>query len=594
MQMPAEYCTHLVYKDMTLSKQSHTFVPVKNGTGFDEFMSLRERFVTTKFVVSLSAAMVRELLDYTDRDEHSLAAISTQLAKWISQNELNGVAFSGQLITSTRHKSMMTVLKNIQDALRQLGEPKPVLIFSGYASHDQYSQKIMLDRSKDYLRIVDIFVIETHYHEEEQFCRLVYPSIFVRVDDTPSSIPVKSALLWMEMVKEDDSLNGTHNMCFSLDMSTMSFDVAANSRPTVGGWCTGRKWLNYGQVGRAMDVFHGVCVAVFHVDHDDSAAICDGLKRFPRLQVIREVQTEPAVLCIAGDLLSDMDHYPTEHCTHLIYRDMIFFSEHKWFMPKEDEQSFKQFKELRTKTSLPLLVGVSAEHLSDFYARLWRNPPKMGHFARSAIEWLNLQGFDGIALLDQEVKANEIGKRYFPIVKRLHDEFARVKRKLLIVVGLSVTDHEKTAEDVAEHLEEIARYSDYLILETHRVKRQGQCRLSLPSSFLEDGALTTSVPIRTALAWMRILHVENETAAQLCISFNMAALNYKMRKGDNTTCKNERWSNFRDVCSSKEGYQAPVHVDGALSTYRANQNAWQTYDEEETLREKVDAEYDTI
>lgn len=656
MQMPAEYCTHLVYKDMTLSKQSHTFVPVKNGTGFDEFMSLRERFVTTKFVVSLSAAMVRELLDYTDRDEHSLAAISTQLAKWISQNELNGVAFSGQLITSTRHKSMMTVLKNIQDALRQLGEPKPVLIFSGYASHDQYSQKIMLDRSKDYLRIVDIFVIETHYHEEEQFCRLVYPSIFVRVDDTPSSIPVKSALLWMEMVKEDDSLNGTHNMCFSLDMSTMSFDVAANSRPTVGGWCTGRKWLNYGQmcgsnmwvtpdedrvalstsrrkpqtwlsydsedaivkkVGRAMDVFHGVCVAVFHVDHDDSAAICDGLKRFPRLQAIREVQkhhvekefygdqkkpppryedrersntlpTEPAVLCIAGDLLSDMDHYPTEHCTHLIYRDMIFFSEHKWFMPKEDEQSFKQFKELRTKTSLPLLVGVSAEHLSDFYARLWRNPPKMGHFARSAIEWLNLQGFDGIALLDQEVKANEIGKRYFPIVKRLHDEFARVKRKLLIVVGLSVTDHEKTAEDVAEHLEEIARYSDYLILETHRVKRQGQCRLSLPSSFLEDGALTTSVPIRTALAWMRILHVENETAAQLCISFNMAALNYKMRKGDNTTCKNERWSNFRDVCSSKEGYQAPVHVDGALSTYRANQNAWQTYDEEETLREKVE------
>ncbi|XP_037520970.2 uncharacterized protein LOC119397617 [Rhipicephalus sanguineus] len=248
MQMPAEYCTHLVYKDMTLSKQSHTFVPVKNGTGFDEFMSLRERFVTTKFVVSLSAAMVRELLDYTDRDEHSLAAISTQLAKWISQNELNGVAFSGQLITSTRHKSMMTVLKNIQDALRQLGEPKPVLIFSGYASHDQYSQKIMLDRSKDYLRIVDIFVIETHYHEEEQFCRLVYPSIFVRVDDTPSSIPVKSALLWMEMVKEDDSLNGTHNMCFSLDMSTMSFDVAANSRPTVGGWCTGRKWLNYGQM----------------------------------------------------------------------------------------------------------------------------------------------------------------------------------------------------------------------------------------------------------------------------------------------------------------------------------------------------------
>ncbi|KAL3204540.1 hypothetical protein MRX96_011543 [Rhipicephalus microplus] len=195
-------------------------------------------------------------------------------------------------------------------------------------------------------------------------------------------------------------------------------------------------------------------------------------------------------------LLTDMDHYPTEHCTHLIYRDMIFFSEHKWFMPKEDEQSFNQFKELRTKTSLPLLVGVSAEHLSDFYARLWRNPPKMGHFARSAIEWLNLQGFDGIALLDQEVKSTDIARRYFPIVKRLHDEFSNVKRKLLIVVGLSVTDHEKTAEDVAEHLEDLARYSDYLILETHRIKRQGQCKLSLPSSFLE-GRCTHDLPFQS-------------------------------------------------------------------------------------------------
>ncbi|KAH6927789.1 hypothetical protein HPB50_008623 [Hyalomma asiaticum] len=211
-------------------------------------MSLRERFVTTKFVVSLNQAIVRELLDYADRNDNSLAAVSAQLAKWISQNELNGIAFAGQLLTTTRHKSMLIVLKSIQDALKQLGEPKPALIFSGYASHDQYSQKIMLDRSSDYLQIADIFVIETHYHEEEQFCRLVYPSIFVRVDDTPSSIPVKTALLWMEMVKERGDLNGTHNMCFSLDMSTMSFDVAANSRPTVGGWCTGRKWLNYGQM----------------------------------------------------------------------------------------------------------------------------------------------------------------------------------------------------------------------------------------------------------------------------------------------------------------------------------------------------------
>ncbi|KAK8779604.1 hypothetical protein V5799_019052 [Amblyomma americanum] len=657
MHMPAEFCTHLVFKDLIFSKQSRNFAPSGNSTtGFEEFMSLRERFVTTKFAVALNPGMVRELLDYADRDERSLSALSSQLAKWISQNELNGVAITGQLFMTPRQRGMTKVLKSIQDDLAQLGEPKPALIFSGYASPDQYTEKVVLNRIREYLRIADIFVVETHYHEDEQFCRLVYPSIFVRVDDTPSSIPVKTALLWMEMVKEEeDSMNGTHNMCFSLDMSTMSFDVAANSRPVVGGWCTGRKWINYGdmcgtsvwvtpdedsvalstsrrkpqtwvaydseeaikqKVSRAMDVFHGVCVAAFHVDHDDSAAACDGVNRFPRLQAVREVQKHhvekefygvekkapprseererskaspkgPAVLCVAGDLTSDLDHYPTMHCTHLVYKDMVFFSEHKWFMPKENEQSFQQFKELRASSQLPMLVGVSAEQLSDFYARLWRNPPKMGHFARSAIEWLNLHGFDGIALVDQEVKSADVGKRYFHVVKRLHDEFKNSERKLLIVVGLSILDHEKTAEDVAEHLENIARYSDYLILETHRKKHSGPCKVSLPSSFLEDSTFTESVPIRTALAWMRILHVENETSAQLCVSFNMAALNFKTRK-ENMTCKTERWSNFRDVCSSKDGFEAPVRVDGALSVYRNNKNAWQMYDDEDSLREKVE------
>ncbi|KAH6927790.1 hypothetical protein HPB50_008624 [Hyalomma asiaticum] len=31
MQMPAEYCTHLVYRDVTLNKQGHNFEPAKNG-----------------------------------------------------------------------------------------------------------------------------------------------------------------------------------------------------------------------------------------------------------------------------------------------------------------------------------------------------------------------------------------------------------------------------------------------------------------------------------------------------------------------------------------------------------------------------------
>lgn len=658
LQMPAEYCTHLVYQDMVISRSTRNFVASKSAAGFQEFLSLRERFVTTKFAVSLNPKLVHELSESAERDRRGLSSVASQLAKWISQNELNGVALTRQVLTTTRHKAMIKVLESIQEALVNLGEPKPALIFSGYALPDKYSEKVILSRVKEYNRIADIFVLETHYHEEEQFCRLVYPSIFVRVDDAPTSIPVKSALFWMEVVKEDTKLNSTHNMCFSLDLATLSFDVGANSRPSVGGWCTARKWINYGamcssgtyvipeedqvalstsrrkpqswvsydsevavkeKVSRAMDVFHGVCVAVFHVDHDDSAAICDGVNRFPRLQAIREVQknhvekefyeadvtppprpedrgrsggipSEPALMCVLGDLSSDLDHYPTEYCTHLIYRDMIFFYEHRWFMPKENEQSYNAFKELRSTTDAPLLVGISSEQLADFYVPLWRNPAKMGAFARSTIEWLNTHGFDGIALLDQQVNSTEVVKRYSHIVKRLRDEFNAAKSKLLIVVGIGITDFDKTPEDVAENLEEIARTADYLILETHRSKhKEGACKLSLPSSFLEDTSFTDSVPVRTALAWMRILHVENETLAHMCVSFNMAVLNFKTKKGgDDLTCKTERWSNYRDVCSDKEGFGDTVRVEGALGLFRTNKNAYQMYDEEGTIREKVE------
>lgn len=41
--------------------------------------------------------------------------------------------------------------------------------------------------------------------------------------------------------------------------------------------------------------------------------------------------------------------------------------------------------------------------------------------------------------------------------QRLHDIFERENRKLSVIVGISLKDYSKTAEDVAEALEEIAR-----------------------------------------------------------------------------------------------------------------------------------------
>ncbi|KAM7308356.1 hypothetical protein ISCGN_011990 [Ixodes scapularis] len=431
----------------------------------------------------------------------------------------------------------------------------------------------------------------------------------------------------MEMVREEDDLSSTSKMCFSLSLVTLSFDLTENARPTAGSWCTGRHWINYGdmcsgnawlvpqedstvlstsrqkgrnwisydsefaikeKVNRAMEVLHGVCVAAYNVDQDDNEAHCDGVTRFPRLQAIRDVQTSAVLICIVGELTSEQDRYPTDHCTHIIYKDMVFFGEHKSFRPKEKEHGFRAFKQLGAQSKAQLLIALDPQEVADFYMPLWRNPKKLGHFTRSAAEWLNTYGFDGIAILDQNAASIADVKRFLPVVKRIFDVFDRQDRKLSIVLGLNLEEHTNTPENVAEAFEDIATYVDYLIIQTHHM-RSTPCNVSLTSAFLEHEALSSTVPVRTAISWMRILHVENETNVKLCFSLNMATVTFKTRdSGDGTVCKSERWSNYRDSCLTAEGFKDPVKVQGSLSLYRSSKNSWQTFENEDTVREKVE------
>ncbi|CAN7939706.1 unnamed protein product, partial [Ixodes hexagonus] len=295
-----------------------------------------------------------------------------------------------------------------------------------------------------------------------------------------------------------------------------------------------------------------------------------------------------ALICIVGEFTTEQDHYPTEHCTHIIYRDMVFFGEHKSFQPKDGEHGFQSFRQLGSQSRAQLLVALEPQGLADFYLPLWRNPKKLGHFTRSAAEWLNGHGFDGIAILDQSITSVTDVRRFFPVVKRLFDVFEREDRKLSIVLGLSLKEHTTTPEDVAEAFEDISKYVDYLIIQTHHM-RSTPCQVSLSSAFLEHESLSSTVPVRTAISWMRLLHQENETNAGLCFSLNMATVNFKVKGGvGNMTCKSERWSNYRDSCLTSEGFGSPVKPQGSLSLYRSHKSSWQTFENEETVREKVE------
>ncbi|XP_042147316.1 uncharacterized protein LOC121836475 [Ixodes scapularis] len=641
--VPIELCTHLVYQELDMDRKTRSFHPrFLHSSAYQEFMALRERFVTAKFVVALSGQLIHEATQAAQKDPGALVQIASDLASWLSKNELNGIAFTEQPLVNPSIGHVISMIKAFQAALQALGAPKPALIYGGYLIPKQNSDRTFIKLIKKLVMLVDIFVLETHYHEEEQFCKLVYPSIYVGEGEPLPSLPIKTALFWMEMVREEDDLSSTSKMCFSLSLVTLSFDLTENARPTAGSWCTGRHWINYGdmcsgnawlvpqedstvlstsrhkarnwisydsefaikeKVNRAMELLHGVCVAAYNVDQDDNEAHCDGVTRFPRLQAIRDVQknhvdrefygvkrkkASAVLICIVGELTSEQDRYPTDHCTHIIYKDMVFFGEHKSFRPKEKEHGFRAFKQLGAQSKAQLLIALDPQEVADFYMPLWRNPKKLGHFTRSAAEWLNTYGFDGIAILDQNAASIADVKRFLPVVKRIFDVFDRQDRKLSIVLGLNLEEHTNTPENVAEAFEDIATYVDYLIIQTHHM-RSTPCNVSLTSAFLEHEALSSTVPVRTAISWMRILHVENETNVKLCFSLNMATVTFKTKdSGDGTVCKSERWSNYRDSCLTAEGFKDPVKVQGSLSLYRSSKNSWQTFENEDTVREKVE------
>ncbi|EEC00388.1 hypothetical protein IscW_ISCW001749 [Ixodes scapularis] len=601
--VPIELCTHLVYQELDMDRKTRTFHPRFLHSSGERPHILYRRFVTAKFVVALSGQLIHEATQAAQKDPGALVQIASDLASWLSKNELNGIAFTEQPLVNPSIGHVISMIKAFQAALEALGAPKPALIYGGYLIPKQNSDRSSIKLIKKLVMLVDIFVLETHYHEEEQFCKLVYPSIYVGEGEPLPSLPIKTALFWMEMVREEDDLSSTSKMCFSLSLVTLSFDLTENARPTAGSWCTGRHWINYGDVNRAMEVLHGVCVAAYNVDQDDNEAHCDGVTRFPRLQAIRDVQknhvdrefygvkrkkASAVLICIVGELTSEQDRYPTDHCTHIIYKDMVFFGEHKSFRPKEKEHGFRAFKQLGAQSKAQLLIALDPQEVADFYMPLWRNPKKLGHFTRSAAEWLNTYGFDGIAILDQNAPSIADVKRFLPVVKRIFDEFDRQDRKLSIVLGLNLEEHTNTPENVAEAFEDIATYVDYLIIQTHHM-RSTPCNVSLTSAFLEHEALSSTVPVRTAISWMRILHVENETNVKLCFSLNMATVTFKTKdSGDGAVCKSERWSNYRDSCLTAEGFKDPVKVQGSLSLYRSSKNSWQTFENEDTVREKVE------
>ncbi|XP_064473625.1 uncharacterized protein LOC135388172 isoform X2 [Ornithodoros turicata] len=656
-QLPREQCTHLVYNDITYEKHAKRFAPTINSSGFVAFMKLREQAATLKLVVGLNGQFFRNLSDTVEKNAAGVQALAQEMVTWLTLNELSGIALTGQLIMSSRHHLIVKTLRIFHEALQAVGEPKPILLYGGYVATLQYPEKMIMGRLKEIGSVTDLLVIESHYHEEEQFCKIVYPSVYVKIGDYPASIPIKTAMIWMEMLKEDRPSKNSTNMCFSLSMATLSFDVTLDDHTVPGTWCQGRKWINYGsmctsktwvvpeedttvlstfrrkkhnwvsydsdyaireKVGRAMDVFHGVCVAVYHVDHDDNEGLCTEQTIFPRLSSIREVQKNHVdreyfgiekkpvplshdrerskevppnntLICVVSEFPTDLDHYPTEFCTHVVYRDVVFFSEHRWFLPKEHEHGFHAFMQLASRTHAQLFIGLDSQQLPDFYIPVWRDPSKQGHFSRSAVHWLNAHGLDGIALLDQHVSSSSVVKKYFPLVKRLRQEFERSERKLSIMVGMSLKDYASTPEDIAEALEDITSVSDYLIIETHYMKPSTPCRVTLPSTYLEHDVLSTTTPVRTAVSWMKLLSVENQTSATLCVSLSMAAINFRIRSpSDNVTCKLEKWVNFRETCSTGENYEPTAKFADAITAYRKNKNTLQAFENEETIREKVE------
>ncbi|XP_077541084.1 uncharacterized protein LOC144153308 [Haemaphysalis longicornis] len=604
--VPDTYCSHFVINIAHLD--------LNTGMTKDPLTLLKEKFGSTrKYLVQIPSLPLQ-----------NISRFGRELSTAILKLQFHGAALLNQHIPSPH----LALFNERLLELRSILQGDLILAVGLEVPDFDEKPREVADRLEPLTRTADFLVLQTHYRRRWKFCRTAYPSIVERSNNTcQQSVPMFNALKWAQLM-------GAHTrVCLSVNLATLRFHYV--DTPASGSYCTksqeisnyceSDEWVESTETVDSMSAsrqkegvwdayeeerllkakVHKVeaaypqsCWAVFNVDYDKDTASCS-VKRetFARLKTLGKAAgykdqwaeeptgtgssnraraavhrygTKPgsggSIVCVFSGAIKEGILPPPGLCSAAIYTDISYDST-KNALHADDEDSLHRFATLSSHVRL-VGAGLAA-------AVIATNEP----FAIESTSWIRMKGLNTMAILTQRWPQPDV-RRFIKQIRKV-EQMSRALGKLYIILG--IPPHRKITDLLFLQKEHV----DMLIFMGHHKLGETPCHVMHPS-----GSSRTQSPLSALVETakvMKTLSAPLRNATELCISLNLAVLTFTLASNTfklGSKCLGETAVSYSEVCPS---FGRPdIFYDSSLSCYKQNASHIQTFENEDTLKMKVE------
>ncbi|XP_077485887.1 uncharacterized protein LOC144096954 [Amblyomma americanum] len=308
-RVPPSHCTHLVHEGARYMAQDEKLIIP------DSTVKLAANRSKQRHLAGLNG---NELVDLfllaKDKERREIAA---RMASAVLSAKMQGLAILNFNRTSKTIASFGSVLEVIRSVFA-----KDLTVMFGVEVLDfSLPADVMAQRLTKAAKHVDIFVVQTHYRRSRGYCRVTYPSTYK--GDTPL-VTLSSAAAWAR------AMEAKSHVCVSYTMGVLQFEKGDSTG--TGGCdnvtivdravaCDDKDWEVDANNSKILSVIRkkdkfiqtfesaeflaekvsrtfsdnpGSCVALFHVDLEDSTGTCSSpnTRKFARLAAVAEKYIE--------------------------------------------------------------------------------------------------------------------------------------------------------------------------------------------------------------------------------------------------------------------------------------------------------------
>ncbi|XP_037579332.2 uncharacterized protein LOC119462052 [Dermacentor silvarum] len=612
-QIPSNLCTYLVYTDVYFNPRADSFSPVNEAT-----LSAFEN-ASSSTGVRILAAVGSPSLPELAQSASLVRRVGEAATRWLVARGFRGLAFVNYHTTTDKLEELAGALEELQSMLSS----SKLEIALSLSLRDWLSPSALIStRLYSIAQHVNLLVLQTHYYTEESKCKTGFPTVYSASREEPVTVPITSALGWINTLKEDFKVRAS--VCFSLSLGVLVFAGASTIPSECRGVrqrgydtvCDDKRWervlpfnphggasisrkndelatyeeatIGAKKVNTAIQKTASACVAVFDVDMDDYEGVCGApfarlhsLHRAISLDEAREEErnhTTNARVPKAelgpqprkcgprkGDrrpllcILSERtDRRRTVSREHCTH--FVYSLRHMEYAAALRSISSAVVEDF-SGADVPLLVALDERALE-------RVPSH--ELAQQTSALFRRYGLLGLALL--YVALPVVDATLLPALVILHTTYKEDNLCLLFSVQV-LTDADDTAV-IVPSIRQIARFTDLLVLNSHYPGFVGPCRV-MPASTLHEERKTCipTLPMDTAAEWLRQVEEESPQGPLLFVSVDMRAFRYRVyqRPALEASCNLEEHVEYSQVCNTTGWRQLEVHATATTVTFKGSE-----------------------